>query len=144
MTNFNQLLFGADLVPVFARGFDWKALNTPALEHRISIPNSNNTRYLAHLSLAITITDREPLPEYYTDKDRAKRTAYNDLNEEGLQPKTYTVRLESGRFPMPYLMDLYGKEDLEGLARSRLRLVFDKFPIALRKSGKEDAMSSRR
>jgi hypothetical protein len=56
------------------------------------------------------------------------RTPYDDLTEEGLQPKTYTVRLESGRFPMPYLMDLYGKEDFEGMGGNRLRLVFHKSP----------------
>ncbi|CAI7679009.1 unnamed protein product [Penicillium pancosmium] len=124
-----HLLFGGDAAPSFVRGFDWKALNAPALEEIINVPTSNSTRILAHLSLEITITNYDPFPEYYGERNRpAVRTEYNDLNEEGMLPKTYTVRLESGRFPMPYMMDLYGKEDFLGFPGSRLRLAFDKSP----------------
>lgn len=53
-------------------------------------------------------------------------------------PKTYTVRLESGRFAMPVMMDLYGKEDFTGSRRSRLRLVFDKSPYRPRQEWKRE------
>ena len=134
------MLFGAELAPVFGRGFDWKVLNAQALESPISVPNSDSQCTLAHLSLELTINDYDPYIEYKNIDHYAKRTSFNDLSDEGMKPKTYTVRLQSGRFPRPVMLDLYDKENFEGERGFRLRLVFDQTPYRPAKEWKGERL----
>ena len=133
------MLFGADLAPVFGRGFDWKVLNAQALESPISVPNSDSQCTLAHLSLELTINDYDPYIEYKNIDHYAKRTSFNDLSDEGMKPKTYTVRLQSGRFPRPVMLDLYDKDlgrTLKANGASDCAWCLIKRLIVQRKSGK--------
>lgn len=86
---------------------------------------------MAYLSLEITLKDLEPRIDEPDDmrnwiEKYGKRR--NFLTERAFLPHTYTVRLQSGKFPIPNIKDLHNHDapGMEGYYG--LRLVFDQSP----------------
>jgi hypothetical protein len=50
------------------------------------------------------------------------------FTEDAYRPQTYTVRLESGHFALPFMVEHYHQTRFPGNAEYALRLVFDKSP----------------
>lgn len=119
-----------------AASFDWKALNPTVLDEEVRATTGRATKTLAHVSMEITLTDRRcPCPpswnlnEKTLEHIRLKKTRFKDV---AFQPKTFTVRLESGRFPLPFMEDSCGVERFSDYAYSyALRLEFEKCPWPL-------------
>lgn len=116
-----------------ANEFDWKVLNPQALEETIDIPGRRNVRrrHLAYLSVEITLTERLP----YRDEERVRTLLKgptvgkcHPFKDIAFRPKTYTLRLDLGRFILPWGDDQGGPLEFPYAYEYGLRLVFDKSP----------------
>ena len=112
----------------FAKLFKWKTLNLNALEQTICIRRNRNPQNIAYLSLEITLTERLPDREIWGKAlDVFKKEKY-PFTEDAYRPQTYTVRLESGRFALPFMVEHYHQTRFPDSPEYALRLVFDKSP----------------
>lgn len=55
--------------------------------------------------------------------------------EDAYRPQTYTLRFESGRFALPFMVEHYHQTRFPGHAEYALRLVFDKSPYRQKVQG---------
>lgn len=119
-----------------ASWFDWKALNPTDLDGEVQFTTGRAVKTLAYISMEITFTERRcPCPPGWNFDAKTLehiRMKGSRFKEGAFQPKTFTVRLESGRFLKPFVEDHGGVERFEGQAYSyALRLVLDKCPWPL-------------
>ncbi|KAJ5110973.1 hypothetical protein N7532_001508 [Penicillium argentinense] len=124
---------GHETAFTLAASFDWRALNPTALDEQLAITGSRTAKTLTHLSLEITSTERRcPCPPGWNfDENTLERIRMTTsrFKEGAFQPRTFSVRLESGRFAKPFMEDHGGVEKFGDQARSyALRLVFDRCP----------------
>lgn len=127
---------GHETAFTLAASFDWRALNQTVLDELPAITGGRTTKTLAHLSLEITLTERRcPCPQGWNfDENTLERIrmTQSGFRESAFQPRTFSVRLESGRFAKPYMEDHGGVEKFGDQADSyALRLVFDRCPWPL-------------
>jgi hypothetical protein len=83
---------------------------------------------IAYLSLEITLTERLPDQEYWGKALKEFKNEKYPFTEDAYRPQTYTVRLESGRFALPFMVEHYHQTRFPGHAEYALRLGFDKSP----------------
>ena len=120
-----------------AAWFDWKALNPTVLDEEVQVATMRAAKTLAYINIELTLTERRCAcpPGWDFDENTLEhiRMKSSRFKEGAFQPKTYTIYLESGRFPKPFIEDT-------GLMKSfgdqaycyALRLVFDQCPWPLR------------
>ncbi|KAJ5812045.1 hypothetical protein N7474_008346 [Penicillium riverlandense] len=107
-----EIWYAGEMFVTVANEFDWKALNPQALKETIHISRGRNVQHLAQLSVEITLTERRPR----RDEERARilLKTFQDgkypFTDSAFRPKTFTVRLEEGKFPLPFTDDHGGPE----------------------------------
>ncbi|KAJ5833223.1 hypothetical protein N7474_001534 [Penicillium riverlandense] len=116
--------------------FDWKALNPTVLDEQPTITQGATPKTLAHISLEITLTDRRcPCPKGWNFDEKTLeriRMSRSSFKESAFQPRTFTVRIESGTFAKPFMEDHGGVKSFGDFAHKyALRLVFDRCPWPL-------------
>lgn len=134
--HYQQIWDGHETAFTLAASFDWRALNPTVLDDRVTITGGRTAKTLAHVSLEISLTERRcPCPpgwnfdENTLERIRASRSKFK---ETAFQPRTFSVRLESGRFAKPFMEDHGGVQSFGDQAHSyALRLVFDRCPWPL-------------
>ncbi|KAJ5092138.1 hypothetical protein NUU61_007008 [Penicillium alfredii] len=121
---------GHETAFTLAASFDWKVLNSPVLEEQPAITGGRTAKTLAHLSMEITLTERRcPCPRGWNFDEKTLeriRMTSSTFKDSAFQPKTFSVRLEAGRFAKPFMEDHGGVKGFGDQAHSyALRLVFD-------------------
>ena len=128
-----QIWDGHETAFTLAASFDWKVLNSPVLDEQPAITGGRTAKTLAHLSMEITLTERRcPCPEGWNFDENILeriRMTSSTFKDSAFQSKTFSVRLESGRFAKPFMEDHGGVKEFGDQAHSyALRLVFDRCP----------------
>jgi hypothetical protein len=131
-----QLWDGHETAFTMAASFDWKALNHTVLDEEVQATRGRAATTLAHISMEITLTERRcPCPPGWNFDEKTLehiRMTSSGFKQGAFRPRIFTLRLESGRFPKPFMEDHGGVESFGDQAYSYgLRLVFDKCPWPL-------------
>jgi hypothetical protein len=119
-----------------AADFVFKAKDPNALQQSINLTSTNNSLLLDQFAMDLTLQKRRiarfnPRPgvEYQINEKL--------LTDAAFQPKTYTIRLEKGRFRTQYDMQHDGKKIAPWAPWYGLRLVFDVSPYPPREEWKQ-------
>jgi hypothetical protein len=135
----NNVFIAADLT--------WKAVDSTNLEQVIPIPiNNTNTNTNASINqspspltspftLEITLQKRR-IPSLQDARFDKHKLNEKILTDAAFEPKTYTLRLEQGRFRTPHELLNDGKNCPDWVPWYALRLVFDTSPYPPRKEWK--------
>jgi hypothetical protein len=121
-----------------AADFEYKTKDPKVLQQSINLTSTNNSRLLDQFAIELTLQKRRisrfnarPGTEYQINEKL--------LTDAAFLPKTYTIRLEKGRFRTQY--DVLKLNDGRKIApwdpRYALRLVFDVSPYPPREEWKQ-------
>lgn len=123
MTDLFKLLCVIELSVFIAVEFDWKVLDPPPTENKVSLSGGSPTTPTQIAQMEIEMTWTKRLPPRLRQSDLSNLpTAEHWFTDEAFQTKRFTVHLQQGRFPAPTRSD--ATDGFLDRQRFSLRLAF--------------------